>query len=98
MCILRWLRKISGLGINLNKQHGRQNWGYKRQELALGRKTWDGLESEFVILGIKYNVTNMRGPALTGVWSKAPPLTAHCLSPLPGFESWPGHVIKLPVT
>ena len=38
------------------------------------------------------------GPALTAVWSKVLPLTAHCLSPLPGFESWPGHVRKLPVT
>ena len=25
-------------------------------------------------------------PALTAVWSKAPPLTARCLSPLHGFE------------
>ena len=40
----------------------------------------------------------MDGPALTAVWSKAPPLTARCLSPLPGFESRPGHVRKLPVT
>ena len=38
------------------------------------------------------------GPALTAVWSKAPPLTARCLSPLPGFEYRPGHVKKLPVT
>ena len=38
------------------------------------------------------------GPALTAVWSKAPPLTVRCLSPLPGFESRPGHVRKLPVT
>ena len=38
------------------------------------------------------------GPALTTVWSKAPPLIAHCLSPLPGFESQPGHMGKLPVT
>ena len=37
-------------------------------------------------------------PVLTGVWSKAPPLTARCLSPLPRFESRPGHVRKLPVT
>ena len=39
-----------------------------------------------------------RGPALTALWSKAPPLIARCLSPLPGFESQPGHVGKLPVT
>ena len=39
-----------------------------------------------------------RGPALTAVWSKVPPLIARCLSPLPGFESRPGHVGKLPVT
>ena len=32
------------------------------------------------------------------VWSKAPPLTARCLSPLPGFEIRPGHVGKLPLT
>ena len=32
------------------------------------------------------------------MWSKAPPLIARCLSPLPGFESQPGHVGKLPVT
>ena len=31
-------------------------------------------------------------------WSKALPLTAHFLSPLPVLESWPGHVRKLPVT
>ena len=37
-------------------------------------------------------------PALTAVRSKAPPLTARCLSPLPGFESRPGHMRKLPVT
>ena len=37
------------------------------------------------------------GPALTAVWSEAPPLTVRCLSPLPGFESQPGHVRKLPV-
>ena len=35
---------------------------------------------------------------LTAVWSKAPPLTVRCLSPLSGFESRPGHVRKLPVT
>ena len=38
------------------------------------------------------------GPALTAVWSKAPLLTARCLSPLPGLESRPGHMRKLPVT
>ena len=38
------------------------------------------------------------GLALTAVWSKAPPLIARCLSSLPGFESQPGHVGKLPVT
>ena len=32
------------------------------------------------------------GPALTAVWSKAPPLSAHCLPSLPGFDSRPGHV------
>ena len=32
------------------------------------------------------------GPALMAVWSKALPLTASCLSPLPGFESLPGQV------
>ena len=26
------------------------------------------------------------------VWSKALPLTARCPSPIPGFESCPGHV------
>ena len=42
----------------------------------------------------------LAGPALMAVWSKALPLTAvaSCLSPLPGFESRPGHVRKLPVT
>ena len=34
----------------------------------------------------------------TVVWSKAMPLTASCLSPLPGFESQPGHVRKNSVT
>ena len=29
---------------------------------------------------------------------KALPLTASCLSPLPGFESEPGHVRNLPIT
>ena len=28
-------------------------------------------------------------------WSEALPMTAHCF---PWFESWPGHVRKLPVT
>ena len=32
------------------------------------------------------------------VWSKAMPLTASCLSPLPGFEPQPGHVRKNSVT
>ena len=32
------------------------------------------------------------------VWSEASPLTVRCHSPLPGFESRPGHVRKLPVT
>ena len=41
---------------------------------------------------------SVEGPALMAVWSKAPPLTARCLSPLPGFEYRPGHVRKLPVT
>ena len=40
----------------------------------------------------------VKGPALSAVWSKAPGLTARCLSPLFGFESRPGHVGKLPVT
>ena len=38
------------------------------------------------------------GAALMAVWSKVPPLTASYLSPLHGFESWPRHVRKLPVT
>ena len=38
------------------------------------------------------------GPALMAVWSKAPPLTARCLSPLPGFKSRPGYLRKLLVT
>ena len=38
------------------------------------------------------------GPVPTAVWSQALPMTACCLSPLPGFESWLGHVRKLPVT
>ena len=29
------------------------------------------------------------------VWSKVSPLTTRCLSPLPGFESRPGHVSDL---
>ena len=43
-------------------------------------------------------VSDKFGPALMAVWSKAPPLTARCLSPLPRFEYWPGHVRKLPVS
>ena len=43
-------------------------------------------------------VHSFPGPALTAVWYKAPSLTACCLSPLPGLESWLGHVRKLPVT
>ena len=35
---------------------------------------------------------------MMAVYSKALPLTASCLSTLPGFESHPGHVRKLPVT
>ena len=38
------------------------------------------------------------GLLLTTVWSKALPLTASCLSPLPGIESLPGYVGNLPVT
>ena len=38
------------------------------------------------------------GPALTAVWSTASPLTARCLSPLPGFESRHGDVRNLPAT
>ena len=34
-------------------------------------------------------------PALMAVWSKAPPLTARCLSPLPWFKSRHGHVQKV---
>ena len=34
--------------------------------------------------------------AMTAVWSKAPPLTARCLSPLPGFKSRSWHLRKLP--
>ena len=44
------------------------------------------------------SLLSILGPALTAGWSKAPPLTARCLSTLPGFESRPGHVRKLPVT
>ena len=36
--------------------------------------------------------------ALMAVWSKTPQLIASWFSPLPGLESWPGHVRKLPVT
>ena len=38
------------------------------------------------------------GPAPMAVWSKALPLNASCLLPLPGFESYMGHVKKLLVT
>ena len=36
-------------------------------------------------------------PALMAVWSKALPLNAGCLSPMPLFDSRPGHMSKLPV-
>ena len=36
-------------------------------------------------------VTNC-GPTLMAGWTKALPLTASCLLPLPGFESQPEHV------
>ena len=42
--------------------------------------------------------SNKKGPALMAVWSKASPLVAGCLSPLPGFESRPRHMRKRPVT
>ena len=47
-----------------------------------------------------YNVPDIRnhyiqGPALTAVWSKEPPLTVRCLSPLSGFESRSGHFEKV---
>ena len=38
------------------------------------------------------------GGALMAVWSKVLPLTASCPSTLPGFESLPGQVRKLPMT
>ena len=37
-------------------------------------------------------------PALMAMWSKALPLNANTLSPLPVFESRLGHVRKLPMT
>ena len=36
--------------------------------------------------------------ALMAMWSKALPMIAICLLPLPGFKSHLGHVGKLPVT
>ena len=48
------------------------------------------------VLRLLYPLTP--GPALMAVWSKVPLLTARCPSPLPGFESRPGHVRKFPVT
>ena len=45
------------------------------------------------------NTTHIFGwPALTAMCSTALPLTASCLSPLLGFEFWPGHINKLTVT
>ena len=38
------------------------------------------------------------GACLMAERSKATPLTAGCLSSLPGFESRPGHLRTLPVT
>ena len=35
---------------------------------------------------------------LMAMWYKALPLTSPCLSPLHGFDYWPGHVRKLQVT
>ena len=37
-------------------------------------------------------------PVLMAVWSKALPMTASCLSPLPGFESLLGHEGMMPLT
>ena len=37
------------------------------------------------------------GPALMTLWSKAFPLTASCLLPLPGFVFQPGHVTRFPL-
>ena len=54
------------------------------------------LTSPLVKMWIYITQQRICRPALTAVWSKAPPLTAHCLSPLPGFEFRPGR--KAPVT
>ena len=61
---------------------------------------FEGLEKRFAILlnEAQYVVHVLLGTTLMAVWFKALPLTASCLSPLPGFESWPGYVRKLPVT
>ena len=42
----------------------------------------------------KMNEPQRKGPS----WYKTLPLTASCLSPLPGFESWQEHVKKLSAT
>ena len=45
------------------------------------------------------DIFQMKGePAVMAEQSKAPPLTARYFLPLPGFESRPRHVRKLPVT
>ena len=47
---------------------------------------------------LAFLIENSALPALMVERSKAPPLTARCLSPLSWFESHARHVRKLPVT
>ena len=50
-------------------------------------------------ISIKVSVVavSARGPTPMAEWSKALPLAASCLSPLPKFEFRPGQVRKFPV-
>ena len=67
------------------------------------RNSGEKLQEDVLKFGSVYDPVqelffDIEGPALMAVWSKVSPVTACCLSPLPGFESRPGHVRKLPVT
>ena len=66
--------------------------------LAVDRSTDAGIKCPYCIVHNVPYAHTLEEPSLMAVLSLAPPLTARCLSPLPGFESRHGHVRELPVT
>ena len=70
MSLLRWFKNVSGLGINIDKTKFIKIWAYSDRSISWKGKYGMNWRTEFVVLGIKYDINSLETITLINIEKK----------------------------